>query len=494
MNAQAPLLRLFPLLLFSAIALLSILLQFNGLYGQDAHEYLRQSQAIFSRWNGETAPAITLGDVHFAKGYPAGGAMLRFLTGNAVWSLQLLAWLSFAASVWLLERLLNLLSHGSRADSRLVYVTLGLALSPVMLKSGLTIMSDGPALALTLAAVYFALRWVEKERGADTLWVALFAALAVSVRPGLGAFLLPLCGITAWYLLRRGKWIWLPAALTIGLALVVPQLLAPANALSQMARHSMLEGWSGWHLFQRTFSDGSNGTVTYWLPNLVYLLFPLAHPGFCLALPGLWLLGKRTDVALTSKKILLVCLLPYLLLIGGIPHQNLRFLLPVYAVVLLLFFPAWDRMYCYGFYFFKRLTWSVLGGLLLIQVFFSIRTLLPVIQRNRLEKEIATELATKLPTRAVLYAFDVDIALHSYLPELQLRNLWQQRYGVFQPGAFVLFNEPALEKQWAGQNPMLNWEDLSGGYELEKTGALSGGWTLYRILGAYPAPNSRSSF
>ena len=39
---------------------------------------------------------------------------------------------------WVFERILNLLAQGSRADSRWVFVVLGLILSPVFLRAGLT--------------------------------------------------------------------------------------------------------------------------------------------------------------------------------------------------------------------------------------------------------------------------------------------------------------------------------------------------------------------
>jgi hypothetical protein len=221
--------------------------------------------------------------------------------------------------------------------------------------------------------------------------------------------------------------------------------------------------------------------VHYLLPNIGYLLFPLCHPGFCLLLPGLLLLAKKTDVVLPSKKVLIACLACYLLLLGGLPHQNLRFLLPAYSILLLLFFPAWDRMFAYGFYFFKRLTWAILAAVLVVQIICNVKIIAPTLARYRLEVEIARDIRTVLPPNAVVYAFDLDVAMRSYLPDVQWKNMWIERYVTFAPGSYVLFNEPLLRPQWEGQNPMTNWDHINQTHQLELIHTLPDGWGIYRM-------------
>ncbi len=482
MTNQALLLRWFPLLLFAGMALISFLGHFNGLYGQDGHEYLRQSQAIFDRWNQGIITPATVGDAEFVKGYPLAGALLRYLVSDPILALQVVSWLAFAAAAFLLERILGLLAHGSRADSRLAFVGIGFVMAPAFLRSGLTVMSDALGLALALAAFYFGLRWIENERSRDTVYAAFFIALTVSVRIGLAGLMLPLAFVIGWFLMLRGKWRWLAAAVVAGIIGLLPYFWLKTDLLSQPLQHSLLQHWSPVNLFHRTFQNG-NGFSQYYLPNILYLAFPLVHPGFCILLPGLFLLAKKTDLVLPAKKTIVICLAPYLLLLGGLPHQNLRYLLPVYTLLLLLLFPAWDRMYCYGFYFFKRLTWFILGAAVLLQVCFSLWILSPTVARNRLETTIATEIRGLLPAEAVVYSFDLDIALQSYLPDVEFRNLLERRYGDFPAGTYVLFNEPKLRRQWAEQNPMLNWGDLAQNYALETLKVLPEGWELYRIKG-----------
>lgn len=94
------------------------------------------------------------------------------------------------------------------------------------------------------------------------------------------------------------------------------------------------------------------------------------HPGFCLLLPGLFLLFKKTDLRLSSKKVLLGLLFCSMIATGGLAQPQLADLLPAYAIGLLLLFPAWDRFFSYGFYFFPRLAWGILILLGILQFVF----------------------------------------------------------------------------------------------------------------------------
>ncbi len=479
MTANAPLLRFLPVLFLVSIAALSFILGFNGLYGQDAHEYLRQSQVIFDRLQGLPAPPPGIGDVEFAGGYPLVGALIRFLVGDGALALQLVSWLAAALALWVFERLLALLAPGARADSRWAFAGFGLVFAPVFFRAGLTSMSDGLGLVFALSAFFFGLRLIENARGMDAVFAAVFAAGAISTRFALAGLMFPLGMAMGVFLLERKKWLWALAAIgACGVALL-PHLWLKAGVTGNPFGHSMLQHWSLGNFFKATFSN-ENGLSRYPLPNILYLLYPLAHPAFCLVLPGLFFLFKKTDLALPEKRTLLVCVLVYLIFIGGFPHQNLRFHLPVYALLLLLLFPAWDRFYSYGFIFFRRLTMGILITALSVQIFFAAKYLAPVLSRNRLENTVAAKLKQVLPPSATVFAFDLDVALRSYLPEVQFLNLWERRYEEFPAGSFVLFNE-ALRPQWQGHNPILNWDFLRENHRLEMKAELPGGWGLWEI-------------
>ncbi|MCC6461840.1 MAG: hypothetical protein IT260_15300 [Saprospiraceae bacterium] len=458
----------------------SALLHFNGLYGQDAYEYLRQSQVIVDRWAGMPLPVGHTGDVEIAGGYPLAGALLRWLGVPGVLALQLVSWMAAAAAVWLFGLILQVLSPGARQESRWVFGVVSLALAPAFVRAGFTVMSDALGVALALGALFFAFRLIELERWRAAPAFVLLAALAVTTRYALVVLLLLPALAVALELWRARQWRWLAAALAAGLSVLWLLWWLKSGAPKSPLTHSLLQDWSLWNLFQRCFTQAS-GSVCYTLPNLAYLFFPLMHPAFCLTLPALFLLAKRTDAVLYSKRLLLLSLGVYLLFIGGLSHQNLRYLLPAYALLLLLFFPAWDRFFAYGFYFFKRLAYALIGLTVVGQVFFSIYFLKPVLARHQLENEVAASLARRLPPEAIVYAMDLDIALQHYLPEVEWRSIWARSYDTFPSGSFILFNEAKLTKQWAGQNPMLNWEHARQHFVLQDVLELPEGWTLYRV-------------
>jgi hypothetical protein len=473
-------LRFFPLLAIAGLVLLAKILSFNGLYGQDAHEYLRQSKAIFDRLNGLTTLPEGRGDAEFAAGYPLAGALFQILGFEAATALQIVSWLSAGLALWCFDQCLRVLTPGARAESRWVFIALALALAPYFVWAGLTVMSDALGLALTLAAFANGLRVLETGRFSSAIWAAFFAGLAVTTRFSLAALLAPLAATLIFYLLENRRWTLAVVTILAGFLGILPHFLIKTGAAQNPLAHSLLQDWSLLHFFKATFSN-ANGTVDYGLPNILYICFPLAHPGFCLLLPGLFLLAKKTDTHLIAKRVLLASLVAYLLLLGGVPHQNLRYLLPAYAILLMLFFPAWDRMFAYGFYFFKRLTLGIIAVVLLLQIIFTVKILAPTIARNRLETAVAAEIRRALPPNATLFAFDLDVALRTYLPNFQIKNLWERRYEDFPTGSFILFNEDRLREQWQGQNPMLNWDFAKNNYELREVKELPEGWKLYEI-------------
>lgn len=481
MTTHALLPKLLPGLYFLGLILLAIILGFNGLYGQDAHEYLRQSQALFDRLHGSPMPALGIGDLEFAGGYPLAGALLRHLLGDAVWALQGVSFIAAAFSLRIFERLLALLAPGARAESRWVYLGLALALSPMFLRSGLCSMSDALGLMLVMASFYYGLRAFESRRGPDVVLAALFAGFAMTTRYAFVPLLVPLALILFYLLVLQQKWRSLLLGIGAASISLLPHFWLKGAAAVNPLGHTSLAGWSLLHFFQHRFADSNGGISDYSLPNILYVLFPAGHPAFGLALPGLYFLFKKTDLALPAKKILLVCVGCYLFFLAGFPHQNLRHLLPAYIICLLLLFPAWDRLYCYGFLFFRKLTLGLLIGAFMLQLCFCVHYLQPILARNQLEKTIARQLKTQVPPKATLYAFDLDVALRSYLPDLQHYNLWEKRYVEFPPGSYLLFNE-ALRPQWQGQNPVLNWDDAQTNQTLQLQGEYPQGWQLWEVI------------
>lgn len=370
--------RLVPAIFFLGLAMLAALLNFNGLY----------------------------------------------FVGNDVLALQMVSWASAALGLWVFERLLNLLAPGVRAESRWMFAGLALVCSPTFFCTGLNNMSDGLGLTLVLAAFFLGLRAFQYSRVINAVWAAGFAALAVSTRYSTAIILLPLFVALVIFLSSKKKWLVLAGAICTGLILLVPYFWLKSVGTASAFGNFMLDNWSAGNFFQRTFNH-ENGIERYALPNILFLFFPLAHPAFCLTISGLFFLFKKTDIALPVKRILLASIVAYLLFLGGLPYQHLSDLLPAYALLLLLLFPAWDRLYCYGFLFFPRLTAGILATALVLQVFFCTIYLSPILSRNRLDQN--------------------------------------------------------LQPQLKGQNLLKNWDFLGKNYPLEQHAAFPEGWKLWKV-------------
>ena len=476
------LLRFYPLLVVAGLILLAYTVSFNGLYGQDAHEYLRLSRVFFDRLHGATPAVRNAIPSELAGGYPMAGALLRFILPDAVLALQVVSWLAAGASAWLFERLLVLWAPGTSPQSRVSFAALMLVMSPYFVRAGLTVMSDALGLLFFLAALYGGLQVLELGRNKGALWAALFIGLAIVTRLPAAVFLLPFAAAIGVHLWRERQTGWILAAVLVGFIAVLPHFYFAemGGTPAPVFGYSTPEGWSVGNFFKNTFK-GADGTVHYFSPNLFYIFAPLAHPGFCLPVSLLFFLFRKTDFHHPSQRVLLICLAILLFFTGGLPYQNMRCLLPAYSILLLFLFPAWDRFYSYGFYFLKKLTWTFIGLIVVIQVLCTAGILAHPLLHHRLESALAAELRPLVPPGSLLYCPDIDAAMRTYLPGVQTANLREQRLPDFQSGSFILVNESELYKKWEGQSPAFHWEFANENYELQELRVLPEGWRLYRV-------------
>lgn len=473
---NTPLFHFFPLIYGAVLAVFSLILGFNGLYGQDAHECLWQSRAIFALWQGRPLPAVgMMGDVGI---YPVLGALLRGLVNSLTLALQFVNGLAAATCLSLFVAVLSALSYGAKNKSRWAYALLGLAISPTFFRASLVSAADTTGLAFAMAAFYGALKSLDDARSQWGIGAIVFAVWAVYTRYELAAWTLPLVLFLWGTMFQRRQWGMALAAVAAGLLAALPYFWLKMETGTLPLGHPLLQEWSWWHFFQREF-DTANELLHYPLPNVLYLFFPLAHPAFCLFLPGLFFLAKKTDWTLPTKMLLIASSGIYLLLLGGIPVQNLHYLLPMYLTLLWLLFPAWDRLYCYGFIFFPRITTGVLALVLTVQVLACAAWVTPVLKRNWLERSVARVLKEKVPIGATIYSFDLDVALRNYLPEIVFINLREHRWVPIPNGSFVLFNEN-LRIQWADKNPVLNFFDpMQEDGRMQWVENMGHGWQLW---------------
>lgn len=456
---------------------ISRLTDFDGLYGQDAHEYLRQSKVFFLRMNGGATPPVEPGDYEFGAGYPLLGALFQFWSPDPVSALQWANWFSAAAGLFFFIRLNRLLLPGAPQRSHLLFALL-LIFTPVWMRSALSDMSDMTAIAAVLGSLYFLLIATERPTALYIIAAGGWAGWAAATRLAIVPLLAPMAIWAGLLLLRRkyfGLVVLFLAALFAGWW---PHEWARQPLQGHWGGSSLGTHWSFQHFLMRDMS-GPSGSSHYFLPNIAYILSPLLHIGFCVLLPALFFLFRKTDLYLPEKKAILAGVILYLLLLGGLPVQSIRYLLPVWTTGLLLLFPAWDRFVCYGFYFTRKYTTLILSLIVLTQLVGMGIYLPPLIQRNHQERRIAGKVAQHVPEQIPIYAIDWDVALRSRLTRHHLVNLWVTRYDHFPDTCFFLFSEKNINGQWQNMNPQFNVNLAKETGRMIWVDSLEKDWCLY---------------
>ncbi|HNG90540.1 MAG TPA: hypothetical protein PK858_10055 [Saprospiraceae bacterium] len=270
------------------------------------------------------------------------------------WAARGVSLLGYGVALWCMGHCLSLLTPGTQGRSRGLYLLLTLALCPMMVRAAWSAAPDVWALCVGLASLWLLLLALERGHRLALLLSTAPLLLTVGMKGAWAALLLPIWMWVGVKGLRRRQW-----ALT-----VLAGLLLGAGLWLAAWQGQPFGVWAWRHFFQRSF-EGQD--AAYALPNALYVLYPWAHPAFCLLLSGLLLLAKPTDQHRGTHRMLLLGMFTYLLGLGGLPRQWLPDLLPAYCVLLLLFFPAWDRMVAYGGHFFPRLTHRVLLAFALTQ-------------------------------------------------------------------------------------------------------------------------------
>ncbi len=460
------------------------ILGFNGLYGQDAHEYLRYSQELLMWIGGVAAP----GKFFWPVNYPFWGAVLGSLLGSLLIGLQLLSILALGfvpASLYLILSIEN--PKHSSPLLKLSYCLLFCAASPFLWRSGTLIMSDAFAIGWLLLFYYG--YWYYNKMSAPRYLVLLsIGAVAAVMTRYVLALLIVLPGIHILSMvIQRRHFLWLLGAGLLGLIFTLPHLFIRSGEPLGFLGHSYLMGWSGEHWFMRHFAT-NDGELSFRFPNLVYAFSYFYHPGFfCFGLLLLPFIRWRERLS-KPKRLVLWSVLLYTLFIAGIPFQNQRFLLPLIPLSLLLWYPAFCRAIQRMNEIQPQLKWGVLSLVLVVQSCIFVHYSKNLWQINQQEKEFA-EALSQYPAKT-LYCFYYDGALRSYNSPHELINLWHEPIEVFETGSLVLFHPSRFEKQWEGHTLIENWERLNQSYDLVVLQELSKGWRLYEVRSQNPLHES----
>lgn len=440
---------------------------YAGLNGQDAYDYLRLVKAWLAWYQGAEQPRMA----EHPHGYPITAALVAGLVGSPVLGLRLVSAFGFGAIILIMRHVL--FRAGGDRGAVNAYVLLSTALCPFMLRHALVCMSDVPAIALLIVAFGGAWRWM-RDRCALGLLVAMIAAL---IAFGFRLAAAPVVLVIAFWCTRSmlprhwrtGVLMGLGAALVIGVLWWWPHL-------NTWIGQGPLAEWSLRNLF-RTELHSDDGTLRYALPNVVFVLAVLVHPGF---LPiGLLILPffRRVDLRSAHMQMALSILFVYLLFIAGMPFQNDRVLLMGQPWAVIVLFPAFARARA-ALDRWTRWPQAIIAIAALVQVALFVRAMLPFMHQAGTERHLAARLNELSAVH--IYTHGMGAAFDELCPRAEVTELWYRELDSFEPGSFIVVQPAILQEQWEGRPPSVNWmrAERQG---VEPMGTFPGGWLIARI-------------
>lgn len=451
-------------------ALYVCLLDFNGLYGQDAYEYSRFCGELYRFYQGGALPA----ECHFPVGYPLLGSLLCFALPPAT-ALQLLSIFALMLTIFVSLKMADLLDGKDTLTTPLLL--LGLGFSPFLLRMGICVMSDMLCTASFCCAFYFLLRWKKDGRLSQWLWFSVFVSAAVSMRYAAGAPLIPLSVLVLPLLWKRRQLPFLLFSALVFLLLLSPNLLLYKAYLQANDSNFWLWSWKFSHLFSRHFADTPDGAFTYPLPNLLFQFSMFIHPGFYL-LGAVSLFFLRKSDFMGERSWIWIVILFYLLFLAGLPRQNVRFQVFIYPLILLLYLPASLRIYSKLIEFFKFSNLVLLGiSLLCLSVFLCYKGTANMISLNRTEKEVVHQLG-EYPRRYPVYTLGIEGAISHYLPDREARTLYKPDVSFSADTLLSCLQTRGFLAQWTGKATGDNYLKLLTNYRSTDSSQLSHDWQI----------------
>ncbi|CAN5584139.1 hypothetical protein BH11BAC2_BH11BAC2_09030 [soil metagenome] len=453
------------ILMIPLIWIICRLTGFNGLYGQDSHEYLRYSKAIASFLTGGTEP----GSFFWPVGYPVITAFVSFLVPDIL-SLQFVSLISAAVCFIFFCKTLKLLYPEGTQRQR--YAIFLLFCSPFFIRAAITGMSDMLCCAFLSIFFYYLLIFDRKQEGPALLLAVFAGIMAIQTRYIAGVFLLPLIPACIPFLKKQFSLLLIAAA--IGIFTFSPSFFLRAQENFAFLHHPWVKNWSLLYLFQFSFNT-QEGAFSYTFPNILYVLALIFHPGFCF--PAGLLLFFSFKRKSPVPKWWIVSLILFLVYLAGIPFQNMRFLLPGLPLLLLFLYPGFEVASSY----IKNRTSKliILTVIFGIQMGLTYRAIRPFYQYQQEEYIVASELKHQ-PNRT-LYTFSIDGALHTYSVQQEIVNIWNNPDAIMESESLFLYNPNRFNRQYKDTPPGKIYRKLRVEGRLISLKSLPNGWELYRI-------------
>ncbi len=461
------LLILSPILLF---VIIRFFLGFNGLYGQDSHEYYRYSKVIINFFKTGNSP----GDYFWPVYYPILGAIAGLVIDNLI-SLQLISVLSLSGSLYFLYKIINQVFKEKNQIT--LYLLIVFLLSPYVFRNSFVVMSDILSVFCITSSFYFFINYINNSRSNQIFFFSILAVMAVLTRYAAFVVLFIPTLVILFEIIRKKKYSHLIIAIIIALIIIIPHILIRKTSPTEFLEHVWLQRWSALNYFKKDFIT-PDGTEHFRLPNILTAFSNIYYPQYLLF--G-FILIPFIQKSLFKNRIWLISLgmiLFYALFLAGIPYQNQRFFLLSTPLVAVVLYPPFERILIL-LNDRKSLKYSVLGFLILLQLFLSVYFFRSAYERNILEKNVSAFVKSK-PDKKI-YTFDIDVSFMSYGVNNKIINMWKKKINEFDKNSIVIFNEEKFKVQWANMNPMLNWQKLKSDYTLIEIKDFDDGWKAYEI-------------
>jgi Dolichyl-phosphate-mannose-protein mannosyltransferase len=442
----------------------TLLIDFNGLYGQDSHTYLSFAKELKAEWiTGNKAASF-----FWPKGYSASGAALSFTGLSVLWSLRIVSLLSLIGSLFIARSIIRFMWNKDGS----LFLMLAAATQIYFVRAGFLVMSDMLTAFLILALIYAYLRFVKESSLRWLLAVFCFAALAFFSRYACVPLLLIPVGHSVIH--------WLKRQTTIVRICVLVTLSGLATVFIYWNNNLLIESvyrlgnWSLGHFFAMEFLN-RDGIANNTVPNAMYIFGNFLHFGFLSI--GMLLLPFYRSLDKNSFRLLLIAGI-YLLFLAGLTEQNYRFLLVTHLVIVIALFPVFEA--CLLWMKKRRLSLLLIIGTVLFNCAFGVYSFRKTLAAHRLEKEVV--IAVKATAKhETIYSFYVDQSFPSYGIHNRVRNFFMADYDTFEKGALVVFNESQFKDQWKNHRVMRNWNRLKAQCDLDTVQRLTDNWYIYRI-------------
>jgi hypothetical protein len=445
---------------------------FDGLYGQDGYEYLRYAQALKIYLVHGTDP----GDYFWPVWYPLMGALVSFIVQDIAFSLQLISCLSLALVFIFSNKIMYLLFSETNQRSPVLFNILFLLLSPFMLRFGFLVMADMLTLALIMMSTFYFLKAAKKGKTIDLIAAGLVGTMAFMTRYASVVILAPVALYGYWVFFRNAKNAFnaIPA-FVLGILPLIPHVLIRGSQSTHFIQHDWVSQWSVLNFFKNDFITRDGGTRNT-LPNVIYALGGLFHPRYCFAAVLILLLRFKMVKLNGELRIIAAGLIIYLVFLAGIPYQNNRFLLMALPFFLFILYRPWLSFMQHQQ---KPVYVTAVVFMLVIQGALFPFGFEAVYNRNRLEKDVYTYLASK--NNPDVYTMDIDVSLTGRDYHGKIYNIYANYYDQPDTNALVIFNALTMPFQWNQMNPMNNWQHFNHDYQLKEIKRFDNGWAIHQF-------------